>query len=67
MADEARLSAVPNRAKTFRRSFPLEALEEGSSPAMVSHILNLSFMFVANSGPAWMILKTNPDFGSVWK
>lgn len=44
MADEARLSAVPNRAKTFRRSFvsfPLEALEEGSSPAMVSHILNL--------------------------
>ena len=44
MADEARLSAVPNRAKTFRRSFvsfPLEALEEGSSPAMVSHSLNL--------------------------
>ena len=44
MADEARLSAVPNRAKTFRRSFvsfPQEDLEEGSSPAMVSHTLNL--------------------------
>ena len=24
-------------------------------------------MFVTNSGLAWMILKTNPDFGSVWK
>ena len=49
MADEARWSAVPNRAETFRRSFflfPLEALvsvslEEGSSPTMVSHSLNL--------------------------
>ena len=49
MADEVRLSAVPNRVKTFRRSsvlFPLEALvsvslEEGSCPTIVSRSLNL--------------------------